>query len=583
MNFIFEKFGFKNLFLLIPDLKSKIFFLLFLSLFVSILDLIGISFIGSFIIILLDNKKNFLSEIKIINFIAEKNYIHFFALSIIIIFFIKNLLSYVINKKIIFFCFEQQYFIRKNFLKSYYKSLESVQLNTYEEDISLISDYIKRITESYLTYFLKLINDCLVVIFILIFLSYYNFIFTSILIIIILASYALYVFLFRRKIYNLGIIVKETIQIIFGKINFLLNAKKEIKLFGNEQEFIDDFNFESKKSTDAQKKFYALGSFPRYYIEFSMVVLIMILSFSIILLKGNNPISYSIIGVYAVSVARIAPVLNSCIQAISFLWGNKAILNEARILIDRQIQNNQFQNDKELAIVKSRLPQTFIKEIQINNLDFFYGSKQIFDKVNLKINCGKINVIYGASGAGKTTLINLLIGYCRPKNGNIFFIDQYNNLIEDHRFLYVSIIPQEIILMNDSIKRNVAMSLKDSNINLEKINKSLLEADINDSNFKIKNILEFKINELGKNLSGGERQRVAIARALYRNSSVLILDEPFSALDEESENNLIVSLNKIKKNRIIIIISHKKNNFSKFDDIIEVNKNKKSATKIKLV
>ena len=176
MNFIFEKFGFKNLFLLIPDLKSKIFFLLFLSLFVSILDLIGISFIGSFIIILLDNKKNFLPEIKIINFIEEKNYIYFFAISIIIIFFIKNLLSYVINKKIIFFCFEQQHFIRKNFLKSYYKSLESVQLNTYEEDISLILDYIKRITESYLTYFLRLINDCLVVIFILIFFNIlYNF------------------------------------------------------------------------------------------------------------------------------------------------------------------------------------------------------------------------------------------------------------------------------------------------------------------------------------------------------------------------------------------------------------------------
>ena len=81
-------------------------------------------------------------------------------------------------------------------------------------------------------------------------------------------------------------------------------------------------------------------------------------------------------------------------------------------------------------------------------------------------------------------------------------------------------------------------------------------------------------------MSGGERQRVAIARALYRNSRVLILDEPFSSLDEESEDKLIYSLNKIKKDKIIIIISHKKNNFLKFDEIIEVNKNKRTALKI---
>jgi ABC-type multidrug transport system fused ATPase/permease subunit len=547
---------------------------------VSFLDLIGITFIGSFIIILLDNKKNILFDIQIFNLLIVKNYIYIFAFFIIIIFFFKNLLSYKINKKIIFFCYEQQDVIRTIFLKSYYRDLQSVQLNSYEEDISLIMDYVKRITETYLVFFLKLINDSIIIVSILFFLLYFNFLFTSILIVIIFFSYYLYVFAYRKKIYYLGAVVKNSIQELFGKINFLLNAKKEIKLFGNEDEFIEDFSAASKVNTNAVKNFYALGALPRYYIEFSMIILLMTLSFSIILFKGNNLQAYSVIGVYAAAIARVAPLLNTAVQAVNFLWGNSAILDEAKILFERQMQSNEIKSDKELNIIKNKLPQTYIKQIQINNLDFFYGSNQIFSKVNLKINSGKIYGIYGASGAGKTTFINLLIGYHKPTGGDIFFIDQDNNFIKDNRFAYVSVIPQEIILMNHSIKRNVAMTLNDEHINLSKVNKSLLDADINDLNLKIKNIYEFKIEQFGKNLSGGERQRVAIARALYRNSRILVLDEPFSSLDEESENKLIDSLNKIKKDKIIIIISHKKNNFLKFDEIIEVNKNKYSAIKI---
>ena len=580
MSYILKKLRLTSLFLLIPNLKSQVIYLLFLSLFVSFLDLIGITFIGSFIIILLDNKKNILFDIQIFNLLIVKNYIYIFAFFIIIIFFFKNLLSYKINKKIIFFCYEQQDVIRTIFLKSYYRDLQSVQLNSYEEDISLIMDYVKRITETYLVFFLKLINDSIIIVSILFFLLYFNFLFTSILIVIIFFSYYLYVFAYRKKIYYLGAVVKNSIQELFGKINFLLNAKKEIKLFGNEDEFIEDFSAASKVNTNAVKNFYALGALPRYYIEFSMIILLMTLSFSIILFKGNNLQAYSVIGVYAAAIARVAPLLNTAVQAVNFLWGNSAILDEAKILFERQMQSNEIKSDKELNIIKNKLPQTYIKQIQINNLDFFYGSNQIFSKVNLKINSGKIYGIYGASGAGKTTFINLLIGYHKPTGGDIFFIDQDNNFIKDNRFAYVSVIPQEIILMNHSIKRNVAMTLNDEHINLSKVNKSLLDADINDLNLKIKNIYEFKIEQFGKNLSGGERQRVAIARALYRNSRILVLDEPFSSLDEESENKLIDSLNKIKKDKIIIIISHKKNNFLKFDEIIEVNKNKYSAIKI---
>tara|TARA_A100001011_G_C13857254_1_gene653386 strand:- start:259 stop:663 length:405 start_codon:yes stop_codon:yes gene_type:complete len=129
--------------------------------------------------------------------------------------------------------------------------------------------------------------------------------------------------------------------------------------------------------------------------------------------------------------------------------------------------------------------------------------------------------------------------------------------------------------MSESISKNVALSLNEENINKDKVIDSLEKTNSLEFVKNLEHGINTELEYDATNLSGGQKQRIAIARALYKNSKILILDEPFSSLDEASENYLMEVLNKIKKNRIILIITHKKNIAKKFDKVLNINiKNK---------
>ena len=209
-------------------------------------------------------------------------------------------------------------------------------------------------------------------------------------------------------------------------------------------------------------------------------------------------------------------------------------------------------------------------------MSFNYREKNIFKDVNLKLDTNKIYCLFGPSGTGKTTFINLLIGFLKPHKGEILIVSEEKNIDVEKVSGVFSLIPQEIRLMDETIKQNVSLDIDPTKSDENKVIKSLNESGSYEFVKDLSNTINFKLSYTGENLSGGQRQRIAIARALYMDSKVLILDEPFSALDSNSENYLMETLNSIKKDRIIIVITHNQNLIKKFDKVLKINHDQKN-------
>ena len=195
------------------------------------------------------------------------------------------------------------------------------------------------------------------------------------------------------------------------------------------------------------------------------------------------------------------------------------------------------------------------------------------DNISFKINKNDKIGIFGKSGSGKSTFVDIVFGLLKPDNGSIYVDDKKLNTNEgifNYKLGYVS---QNPYLLDDTVKNNIAFGNNTQEIDEDLVLSSLQTAQMNGWLDGTKNGLETIIGENGKMISGGERQRIGIARILYFDADFILLDEPTSALDEETTNKILDILDSLK-NKTIIMISHQKNNLSICNKIYEMKNGK---------
>jgi len=306
-----------------------------------------------------------------------------------------------------------------------------------------------------------------------------------------------------------------------------------------------------------------LNQSPRFIFEFLMILVIVV--FIIVLEKrySNTTEILTILGIYTAATIRLLPSLNKVIQSTQNLIFYK---NSINVIYEELYSSKTNPKDYITQI-------NFKKKVEFKNIKFSYGSKKlVFDNFNFEIKKGDLIGIYGKSGSGKSTFLNLFTGLVYPSNGEIYIDSKkIENLRNNSWHNQIGFVTQNTFLINDTIKKNIAFGVDDSRINL-----SLLEKAINDADLKdlIKERgLEYVIKENGIGLSGGQKQRVSIARALYKNPKILIFDEATSSLDNASENFIIQTIEKLKKDKTIIIVSHKLSNLEICDKVYQMNKN----------
>lgn len=550
------------------DLKFKILFLQFLILINSITQLISILSIGPLIAILsnynLENFQFLQPILNLINFDQNKNNLTIiFSIFVLVIFTLSNIFSAInyaiqhriaqefdveLSKKVVekFFHQKQDTGLKNN--SFYFKSL-------LEKEVSnLITHVIIPLLD---------LNSKIVPLIIILATIFYISPYASVIVFIFLGiGYTSVYFLIKKKLKNNSILISNYLSRNTVIVDDLFKSFKESKIFNFEEFLINSFVIFKKKITKVIGTNLILHASPKHLFEI-LAIFVIVITVVISSLNAEFNSSLPIISVYIVAGYRIMPNLQSILFASSNIKGASETVNRLYNSIFSKL--NSF-NNKSNKI-------TEIKKISLNNFTFKYNDRIIFKNSNIEFKRNIITGISGESGAGKSTLVDLLIGFKKIYRGSISVNGKLIAKNKNTIYKEVSIVPQNIFLLNDNLIRNITFQKYLPNSDYKKLLQILKILKLKNL-YKNNKIINKNIKEFGKNFSGGQIQRIGLARALFKNSQIIILDEFTSALDEHTEQYIFKNLKKLFKNKIIIIISHRNNILKKCDTVFLLTNNK---------
>ena len=415
---------------------------------------------------------------------------------------------------------------------------------------------------------MSLMSEVLVIIGLGILLSFiepYAFLIMSIAIIGISSTYYIAT---RKLLSKWGAIRMEHNVLSLKNLQQGLGGVKDIKLLGRERLFIENYEYHMSQRARVGIFYGIVQSLPRSLLELMMVVGMGIVVLVTMVSEGRAIESIiPSLGVFAMAAFRIMPSLNKIIGSLQVLRFNLPMLE--KLYSEVKLFNNLPEtHEKKLA--------TFKKEIKISNLDFTYqgASNYSLSGLNISIPVGKSIGFIGPSGAGKTTLIDIILGLLKPTNGKIYVDgkDMQNNTREWQNL--IGYIPQDIFLTDDTLSNNIALGITEDEINDDWLREAIDKSELTELIESLPNKLDTVVGEHGVKLSGGQRQRIGIARALYHRPAVIVLDEATSSLDNKTESSVMNSINALHGSKTIIIITHRLSTIKYCDYVYKLDKGK---------
>lgn len=334
-----------------------------------------------------------------------------------------------------------------------------------------------------------------------------------------------------------------------------IHGIKEIKIAGKEEYFLDNYIEAGKKSIEAQRKNAILNSTPRILIE-SFSVSAMLLGIAVMVLTGNDIKDIlPALAAFAMAAVRLMPSAHRML-----VYMNEIAYYEPAL--DKLVNTFQILNNEESKRTQKDNPQGTIslkKEIVLSKINYHYPNmdKNVLTGACMRIPIGSSVGIIGVSGAGKTTIVDILLGLLKPQGGTVLADGMDVSAFYGEWLSYIGYIPQMIFMLDDSIRRNVAFGVLDEKIDDVKVWEVLEEAQLAEFVRNLPQKLDTQIGERGVRLSGGQRQRIGIARALYTDPDLLVFDEATSSLDNETEAAMIESINHLHGKKTLIIIAHR--------------------------
>jgi ABC-type bacteriocin/lantibiotic exporter with double-glycine peptidase domain len=537
-----------------------------------VIDVIGIGLIGPFVAVI--GHKGIIVDdypvlLNIIGNVKNETIIIFMGLILSSTFIIKGFIAFFVQKKILSLGYE----IRASIVE---KIVKSAQESSYEEissrDGSKIvvnaNTHVGLFIDSIFVPTLRMSIEMIVVIGIFLLMAFTSLLLVSVAALLMIIVLVIYFKFIRVRLTYYGQIMSSKEMALITELNHVMGAFREIRLLGVENFFRDEIKsnvIEFGKAGVITRSLYLIS---RYAVEASLAVFIASLVVFMIYLSEPIESIYALLSIFAVGCLRLVP-------SFSAIGSGLANIKTASFALD-SLYN-------ELALIDEKVHKP--KDVELNNSINFtslelknvsyryqaHPNYQLQD-INLYIKKGSFIAISGHSGSGKSTLMDIMIGMLNPSKGKLFVnnIEINGNESISSWQQNCAFIPQNVFLINNSIKKNIALGVKDSNIDYGKLELAISGARLQDVLAQNEMNIDSQVGEAGVKLSGGQRQRVALARALYAERDVIFMDEATSALDKETESEVMKYIGELRGKVTIILITHSMSALKECDQVFKL-------------
>lgn len=364
-----------------------------------------------------------------------------------------------------------------------------------------------------------------------------------------------FILLNRKKMEEYGSEEQARHTLMIKAVNQGLGGIKDARVLNRENEFINKFRVEAYKTTRLMSYIRFIQQIPKPIIETTAVLGMLLISVLLVWQGRPMGVIIPILTMFAMATVKLMPSIQQLVSMYTNLKYSMVSLDPIYDdLKELEETNKRFNADR-----KRKGTITLEHKIEIRNLSYNYPESEdlAVNDINITIPRGKAVAFVGASGAGKTTMVDLILGLLEPVNGEIL-VDGIN--IQDELSAWqrnIGYIPQSIYLADETLRANIAFGLPEKEIDDEKVKRAVKLAQLETLIKQLPEGLDTQIGELGTRLSGGQRQRVGIARALYHNPQVLVMDEATSALDNITEKQITRAIEALKGGQTLIMIAHR--------------------------
>lgn len=557
--------------------KKQLVFLMVLMVVMAISEVIGIGSIMPFLSVLGDHEAIESNKVLHYLYIAgsfenKKTFLIFLGFFAMLLLLISAVVKIVGTYALYKFSNLRRYSISQRLLEKYIHQPYSFFLQRNSSDISktILSEVDLAINQVLLP-LLTLTTQAVMALFLILFLVVIDPFLALVLAVLFGGFYTIMYLSIRKYLAKIGEFKSIVNTERFKVCTETIGGIKDIKLLGKEEVYLKSFQNPSYLFSSYTATHQILARVPLYIVEVLTFGAILFMAIYALDNEGTDlGTLLPVLGLYALGTIKLKPAINTIYASMSQIKFGIPGLNT--LLKDLK---TDYKHEKIDDNLNQKLE--FKDTLSLNHISFKYDekSKLILDNVSLQIKSNTTIGIIGETGSGKSTLVDLILGFLNPSDGNIS-IDGVQLTDKNMRFWQNNLgyVSQNIFLLDDTITANIALGIDPKDVDMEQVYNVAKMAQIHDCIMDLNETYSTVIGERGVRLSGGQRQRLGIARALYHNPDFLLLDEATSALDSNTELEVMNAINNLNGKKTIIMIAHRLSTIEQCDKVIRIKEGK---------
>lgn len=566
------------IYILSPGQKRKSVVVFLSMIATSCLELLGVSSIFPLMQLMITPEESkdkwYIGWIYRINpDISYRMVILVFSMLIVSVFLLKNVLAIV-------FAYLQHKFAAEFQRESSTQMLRKYMRRPYEYFVNTNSSIVLRGINSdtssayqILLAFFQLAGELLTIAMLAVFLLSMDAMMAISALLLAVACFLLIVGVFKEKMKETGREAREAGSLQSKYSYQAINGIKEISILDRKEIFISQYEDAAAKSADCQMVSGVIGACPDRILEGVCISGFVIIVCVRLMMSGDTASFVPVLGSFAMGAFKILPSISKLSNRINSMVYNQFGLQNC---YDNFKEAEKIDSEERALGIETEGEEDehedFKKSIKIDYISWRYKNSKfdVLEDLSMEIRKGESVAFIGPSGAGKTTLADIIMGLLKPQKGSVYMDGQDIFFIPHTWHRQIGYVPQAVYLIDDTIRANVAFGLPSDVVDDEKVWSALEQAQFKDFVKDLPDGLDTIVGERGVKFSGGQRQRIALARALYENPSILVLDEATSALDNETESAVMESIEKLQGHKTLIIIAHRLTTIRSCDKIYEI-------------